>query len=111
MSVVANEVMESRTLLLASNQSDDVIHFYSHAICSASYHRRDAYMIEVAKILLIFFLAAAIVRSSPLQTRKRDAEKVLVGYYAESLCPDSIAFSTGPMKNAVEEVSSYVYVV
>ena len=64
-----------------------------------------------ATILSVVFLAAAIVNSSPLQTRERDAEKVLVGYYAESLCPDSIAFSTGPMKNAVEKVSSYVHVV
>lgn len=68
-------------------------------------------MMKKAKILSMFFLASAIVNSSPLQTRERDAEKVLVGYYAESLCPDSIAFSTGPMKNAVEEVSSYVHVV
>ena len=55
----------------------------------------------------MFLLSATIVSSSPLRKREREAEKVMVGYYAESLCPDCIAFSTGPMKSAVEQVSSY----
>ena len=31
-------------------------------------------------------------------------DKVTVGFYGESLCPDCIAFCTGPLHKAVQEV-------
>lgn len=31
-------------------------------------------------------------------------DKVIVGFYGESLCPDCIAFCTGPLHKAVQEV-------
>ena len=35
-------------------------------------------------------------------------DKVIVGFYGESLCPDCIAFCTGPLHKAVQEVC-YVF--
>ena len=35
----------------------------------------------------------------------RDGDLITVGYYAESLCPDCIAMTTGPMNEAITNVS------
>lgn len=51
-------------------------------------------------------LLALVASAHPSQRQSRD-DKVQVGYYAESLCPDCIAFSRGPMNDAVNEV--YIY--
>ena len=34
------------------------------------------------------------------------AEKVQLGFYSESLCPDCIAFANGPLEKAMEEAST-----
>ena len=47
---------------------------------------------------ILFSLVLAVA------TATRDTTKVRVGYYAESLCPDCLAFSNGPMNKAVKEV-------
>ena len=39
----------------------------------------------------------------------RADDKVIVGFYGESLCPDCIAFCTGPLHKAVQEVKRLYY--
>lgn len=48
----------------------------------------------VTALLLVIFLIAS----------GRADDKVVVGFYGESLCPDCIAFCTGPLHKAVQEV-------
>lgn len=38
------------------------------------------------------------------RTVARDGDLVTVGYYSESLCPDCIAMTKGPMNDAVTKV-------
>lgn len=37
------------------------------------------------------------------------ADKVVVGFYSESLCPDCINFARGPMHKAMKEARIYMY--
>ena len=46
--------------------------------------------------ILIVFCAPALQKPSD--------DKVLIGFYSESLCPDCIAFATGPLNEAFKEV-------
>lgn len=63
-------------------------------------------------VILSFLLAVTTASSSSLRKQGKDVEKVMVGFYSESLCPDCIALSTGPLNDAIEKVSrlAYVYV-
>ena len=45
--------------------------------------------------------AAFCVLFAPVQC----ADKVELGFYSESLCPDCIAYANGPLKQAMSEVS------
>lgn len=36
-------------------------------------------------------------------------DKVIVGFYGESLCPDCIAFCTGPLHKAFQEASHLMH--
>lgn len=49
--------------------------------------------VVIALVLVVFLTASG----------KAD-DKVVVGFYGESLCPDCIAFCTGPLHKAVKEV-------
>ena len=60
------------------------------------------------KSAYILFSLLAVVTATQ---HTRDATKVRVGYYAESLCPYCLAFSIGPMNKAVKEVNSLLLFV
>lgn len=49
--------------------------------------------------ILVFLLAL-------LSARVQCAEKVQLGFYSESLCPDCINFANGPLEKAMNEASS-----
>ena len=57
----------------------------------------------VCKLACILF--SLILAAASATHRAPDTTKVRVGYYAESLCPDCLAFSNGPMNKAVKEVN------
>ena len=57
-----------------------------------------AYASHASALSLVcsFFLAFVTANSSD--------QKVVLGFYGESLCPDCIAFANGPLKEAFNEV-------
>ena len=55
------------------------------------------------KSLALLAIAIFLVKVSFSKTTF-DQERVLVGYYGESLCPDCINFTDGPLSQAFEKV-------
>ena len=53
----------------------------------------------VTTIVFVSFLATSVLA----------ADKVVVGFYGESLCPDCIAFCTGPLRKAFDEVNRSIH--
>ena len=43
-----------------------------------------------------------------LQKGSRDNDQVVVGYYAESLCPDCLNLSNGPMNKAFQQACALI---
>lgn len=52
---------------------------------------------KVLPLLLLCFVT---------QSLQAGDRKVVVGYYGESLCPDCVDFSNGPLTDAFDEVCS-----
>ena len=53
----------------------------------------------VTTLVFVSFLATSVLA----------ADKVVVGFYGESLCPDCIAFCTGPLRKAFDEVNRSIH--
>lgn len=57
----------------------------------------------VAKAFAVVIVLALALCVPALQKRREG--NVVIGYYAESLCPDCIAFSNGPLTKAFQQAS------
>ena len=58
-----------------------------------------------AKTFVVVIMLALALCVPALQNKKPEAN-VIIGYYAESLCPDCIAFSNGPLTKAFQQASN-----
>ena len=58
-----------------------------------------------AKTFVVAIMLALALCVPALQNKRPEAN-VLIGYYAESLCPDCIAFSNGPLTKAFQQASN-----
>ncbi len=51
-----------------------------------------------------FLFAIFLVVCVPALQREEKDDNVVIGFYSESLCPDCIALSNGPLTDAFNEV-------
>ena len=76
---------------------------YAHAQMSHdSAKQMRAATMSVYVAILVFSLAA-------LCGRVQCAEKVQLGFYSESLCPDCIDFANGPLEEAMNKACVFCY--